>query len=204
MHEPPDSDADLLRVFGERGHEAESDRFVERFRGLVFAVCFRILRDQYLAEDAAQETWKRIVRKKDTYDGQREVSAWLTRIAQNAAIDQHRRKATRQKHTSGDFAYAEQTASAPADIDHLDSDEQRDRLLEEIRHLPVDQQAVLFLVSNENRCRPGLGYATQAATAAALDYRRANGEVDHNRVNRLLASAHATLLQRLSDTEDLS
>jgi RNA polymerase sigma-70 factor, ECF subfamily len=204
MRDAPPSEAELLQVLGEPGHESETNRFIDHFRALLFAVCYRILRHRQLAEDAVQEAWSRIAQKKDSYDGQHEVAAWLVCIARNAAISQFRKRAVGQKHTGGDFAHAERTCSSPDEPDDLDSAEQSDRLLGEICQLPVDQQAVLFLVSSENRTRPGLGYATQKATAEALDYRNSNGEADHNRVNRILSSAYATLLRRLSEMGSVS
>jgi RNA polymerase sigma factor (sigma-70 family) len=173
------------------------DLLIERFGALLFAVCFRILRNRQLAEDAVQETWKRIVATNHPYDGSHELSAWLTSIARNAALDQLRRAVTRQKHTGGDFAYAEQIAVAPEEDADPEKEQLLDRLDQEIRELSAEQQAVLLLVSNENRTRPGLGYATQKATAEALDYRNAHDLADHNRVNRLLEGVYQTLLKRL-------
>jgi RNA polymerase sigma factor (sigma-70 family) len=204
MHETALSDAELLTVFRDPGHEAETDQFIERFRSLLFAVCSRILQQRQLEEDAVQEAWTRVVRKKQTYNGKDEMSAWLCRIARNAALDQCRKVAVQQKHTGGDFTLAEQTAPAPEEDDDMERAEQSDHLEEAIRQLPVEQQAVLLLVSNDNRARPGLGRATQTATAAALDYRNEKGEPDHNAVNRLLGSAYTSLLRRLSQKESRS
>jgi RNA polymerase sigma factor (sigma-70 family) len=197
MNEPP-SDDDLFRAFGQ-GEPVGERLFIERFRPYVFSICYRFLGDQHLAEDAAQEVWKRAVRNLDSFDRQQgNVAGWLAATARNVARDLIRRTKVQRRHTGGDFALAERFQSAlegPTDPDVLA------RLQEEIRRLPSDQQAALMLV-NAEVAWPGQGHATLAGAAEALDYRNGNDRPDHNRVYRLLESAHKALRRQLAEKEN--
>ncbi len=62
--------------------------FVRRFQHTVFGVALAVTRDQQLAEDIAQQTFERAWQHAQVYDSRRgSVTAWLTTIAHNLAID---------------------------------------------------------------------------------------------------------------------
>lgn len=62
--------------------------FVRRFQHTVFGVAVAVTRDPQLAEDIAQQTFERAWRHAQVYDSRRgSVTAWLTTIAHNLAID---------------------------------------------------------------------------------------------------------------------
>ncbi|MFF2807031.1 RNA polymerase sigma factor [Streptomyces sp. NPDC058000] len=62
--------------------------FVRRFQHAVFGVALAVTRDPQLAEDIAQQTFERAWRHAQIYDSRRgSVTAWLTTIAHNLAID---------------------------------------------------------------------------------------------------------------------
>ncbi|WP_241777974.1 sigma-70 family RNA polymerase sigma factor [Streptomyces sp. CT34] len=62
--------------------------FVRRFQHTVYGVAIAVTRDAQLAEDIAQQTFERAWRHAQVYDSRRgSVTAWLTTIAHNLAID---------------------------------------------------------------------------------------------------------------------
>lgn len=62
--------------------------FVRRFQRKVYGVALSVLGDPPLAEDVAQQAFERAWRHARTYDPRRgTVSAWLTAITRNLAID---------------------------------------------------------------------------------------------------------------------
>src|SRR5579862_5301131 len=84
--------------------DPEAVRAVYRAYGrLVYAVAYKLLGDQGLAEEAAQQTFVQAWRAAGSYDPVREVGPWLATIARRAAIDIHRREA-RGRHSSLDGA----------------------------------------------------------------------------------------------------
>lgn len=56
---------------------------VDRFRGQVFGLCFRMLGHRQDAEDATQESFVRALRSLANYDSRREFRPWLLAIAGN-------------------------------------------------------------------------------------------------------------------------
>lgn len=97
------------------GDQASFGRLVERHATRVFRVCFRVTRDEGLAEDAVQETFIKAHRKLATYAGDARFTTWLHRIAVNAALEQVRQRVRRRETTSdsGQEAFLD-TAPDPA------------------------------------------------------------------------------------------
>src|SRR5687767_4315142 len=68
---------------------------VERFQGQVFGLCYRMLGQRQDAEDAAQETFVRVLKNLHRWDPEREFVPWLLAIAGNrcrTAISVRRRR----------------------------------------------------------------------------------------------------------------
>jgi RNA polymerase sigma factor (sigma-70 family) len=70
------------------GDADDAAAFVRRFQRRVYGLAWTILRDDDLADDAAQEAFLRAWRHAAGYDARRgRVAAWLLTIARNVAID---------------------------------------------------------------------------------------------------------------------
>ncbi|MCA9174764.1 MAG: sigma-70 family RNA polymerase sigma factor [Planctomycetales bacterium] len=65
------------------GDEAAMLELVEQFQGPVFGLCYRMLGQRQDAEDAAQETFVRVLRHLAKWDPSREFEPWLLAIAGN-------------------------------------------------------------------------------------------------------------------------
>lgn len=80
-------------------HERSAFRqLVEEHQHYVFAIAFRILRNDEDARDVTQETFIRVWKKLHTYDNRMKFTTWLYTIATNLAYDQlkgHRRRKSR-------------------------------------------------------------------------------------------------------------
>jgi RNA polymerase sigma factor (sigma-70 family) len=80
-------DETLLAGFG-NGDEELSLAFVRRFQHRVYGVALAVVGNQHQAEDVAQQSFERAFRHAGSYDTRRApVSAWLTTITRNLAID---------------------------------------------------------------------------------------------------------------------
>ncbi len=67
-----------------RGGEPDAIHdLVERFRGRVFALCYRMLGHRQDAEDMVQESFSRAIRSLSRWDEQRPFVPWLLAIAGN-------------------------------------------------------------------------------------------------------------------------
>ncbi|MFZ0829121.1 MAG: sigma-70 family RNA polymerase sigma factor [Verrucomicrobiia bacterium] len=88
-------DAELL----ERIRSGAPDDFVEvvrRYQSRVFAILHRYERDAHRVEDLAQETFVKVWRALDQFDGRAPFEHWLSRIAVRVALDHLRREKWRR------------------------------------------------------------------------------------------------------------
>jgi RNA polymerase sigma-70 factor (ECF subfamily) len=65
------------------GDQAAMTQFVDRFRGQIFGLCYRMLRHRQDAEEMAQETFIRALKSLQRWDATREMEPWLLAIAGN-------------------------------------------------------------------------------------------------------------------------
>ena len=65
------------------GDQTAIREFVERFQGMVFAVCLRQLGHREDAEDVAQQTLVRAIRHLAHWDSRRSLNPWVLTIAVN-------------------------------------------------------------------------------------------------------------------------
>jgi len=89
-----------LRTLGDRevvalakaGKEAAYRELLSRYERPVFSLIYRMVRDRALAEDLAQETFIKVLNALDSYRPEFKFSSWIFKIANNAAIDQLRKR----------------------------------------------------------------------------------------------------------------
>ena len=65
------------------GDEAGMRALVERYQGVVFGVCYRMLGQREDAEDVAQDVFLRVFRSLHRWDSERPLKPWLLTIATN-------------------------------------------------------------------------------------------------------------------------
>jgi RNA polymerase sigma-70 factor (ECF subfamily) len=77
---------DDLRILVKRclaGDQSAMLSLVDRFQGQVFGLCYRMLGQRQDAEDAAQETFVRVLKNLHRWDATRDFEPWLLAIAGN-------------------------------------------------------------------------------------------------------------------------
>jgi RNA polymerase sigma-70 factor (ECF subfamily) len=74
------------------GAETGYRELLRRYERPVYALIYRMVRDRELAEDLTQETFVKVLNALDRYRPEYKFSSWIFKIANNAAIDQLRRK----------------------------------------------------------------------------------------------------------------
>ena len=76
----------------QQGDDEAFTRLVETYQTPVFNLCYRMLGEPELAEDAAQETFLRAYQHMHRYDEKRPFATWLLSIAAHYCIDKLRRR----------------------------------------------------------------------------------------------------------------
>jgi RNA polymerase sigma-70 factor (ECF subfamily) len=118
-----------------RGDEGAFEELVERYKDLVFALTFRMVRDRSRAEDLAQDVFLRVHRGLPYFRGDARLSTWLYRIISNVCVQELARRPPRT---------APLDAAGPASRDRQFGDiELRDRLEKAIARLPANYQLIV-------------------------------------------------------------
>jgi len=83
---------DVLVSRSARGDEQAFGVLVERYKGMLYSMSRRLMKDPGRAEDAAQETFLKVYQNLARYDRERSFATWLLSIAAHYCIDRLRRR----------------------------------------------------------------------------------------------------------------
>jgi RNA polymerase sigma-70 factor (ECF subfamily) len=181
-----DSDLDLmLRV--RQGDASSFDELLRRYRAPLVKYFCRLVNDQALAEDLAQEVFLRVYNARHRYRPDARFTTWLYRIATNLALNAIRDANGRQQqninHSGEDgetsFEFVDTRASVEQEMIETD----RGRMIREaIESLPENQRAAVILHKYQD-----------------VDYRQIAKvlKVSESAVKSLLFRAYETLRVRL-------
>jgi RNA polymerase sigma-70 factor (ECF subfamily) len=86
--DPENDAAIMLRVA--TGDEASFNYLVEKYHRPMIHFLFRMVRNQAIAEELAQEVFLRVYRARDSYRAEARFTTWLYRIATNLAVNHAR------------------------------------------------------------------------------------------------------------------
>lgn len=57
------------------------EELVKEYGELISSLCYRMISDKFIAEEAAQEVWYEIIKSLDTFKGEADISTWIYTIA---------------------------------------------------------------------------------------------------------------------------
>jgi RNA polymerase sigma factor (sigma-70 family) len=112
---------DVALVEALRSGDQQAPRLlIERYQGVVYGLCYRMLNHQQDAEDVVQETFIRALRAMAGFDSTRPIVPWLLEIAANRCRSALSRRARRPILALADPAYdVADPRSGVADPDDL-------------------------------------------------------------------------------------
>lgn len=93
----------MERVWVSERESAQFGQLVERHAGMVFSIAISILRNRADAEDAVQNCFVRVMRKKWRLAFVADERAWVARIAQRVALDLLKRRRGEEEIGERDF-----------------------------------------------------------------------------------------------------
>lgn len=134
-----------------RGEEAAFAELLARYRGPIYSLCYRMVRNAEDARDLAQETFIKVFGLLDRYDEDYAFSSWLFRIATNHCIDHLRRNRLRMLSMErgggieGDERELQVPDSGPRPDTVLQRKEAMERLWEVVSGLPPHYRAIILL-----------------------------------------------------------
>ncbi|MCL2660202.1 MAG: sigma-70 family RNA polymerase sigma factor [Acidobacteriaceae bacterium] len=174
------------------GNMAGFDYLVQKYRNQIVHFMYRMVRNQAVAEELAQEVFLRVYRSRETYRAEARFSTWLYRIATNLGVNyvrdtRHERNASMvfldepdsEKGTTPDVA-----DSSP-DVEYkLIRRERMDAIRQHVMDLPERQRTAVLMHKYEG-----------------LDYKQI-GEIlklSESATKSLLFRAYQTLREKLKD-----
>lgn len=83
------SDAEIMLAVA-AGDEAGYNYLVQRYHRQIIHFLFRMVRNESVAEELAQEVFLRVYRSRESYRAEAKFSTWLYRIATNLAVNHAR------------------------------------------------------------------------------------------------------------------
>jgi RNA polymerase sigma-70 factor (ECF subfamily) len=126
------------------GDAHAATHLVERFKGVVFGLCYRMMRNREDAEDVVQETFLRAFRGISGFDPDRPIRPWLLGIAANRCRTAITRR-TRRPH---------QAVATDEYVDHRpgldDPDDLRGDLERALGHLREEYRLVFTLYHEQD------------------------------------------------------
>lgn len=133
-----------------RGDRDGFGDLVERYQGRLVNYLFRLLRNPDDAHDLAQEVFVKVYQVLDRYDPQYRFSTWLFRVAQNAAIDQIRRRrlkvvSLRQEDDEGESRDWDLPSPERGPYGELRNQERGDAIQQAIEALPWEYRELILL-----------------------------------------------------------
>lgn len=86
-------DQELRLIEAAKGGDKQAyQKLYQRYIGMVYSLCLRLMGDRALAEDASQEVFIQLWRKLDNYRGDSKFSTWLHSVTSNIAISYLRKQ----------------------------------------------------------------------------------------------------------------
>jgi len=133
-----------LAWFATESAQSEVDiaALVESYSRLLFRVAHSILRSRAESEDVVQDTFLRVVERRNSLPAIRDMRVWLVRIVWNLALDRKRR--IRPDQIDESFAESLAASSLPAD-ERVEQARRMSSALHAIGRLPKAERDVLLL-----------------------------------------------------------
>jgi RNA polymerase sigma-70 factor (ECF subfamily) len=187
----PGSDAAvMLRLAA--GDESAFNFLVGRYHRAMIHFLFRMVHNQAVAEELAQEVFLRVYRSRESYRAEAKFTTWLYRIATNLAVN-HARDTRHERSASTIYLDApdEETGTTP-DVADDDPDAEQNLLREE--RMAAIRQHVMALPERQRM-------AVLMHKYQGMDYRQI-GEVlklSESATKSLLFRAYQTLRDKLKD-----
>lgn len=185
------TDVEIMQRAG-AGDESCFEYLVDKYRRPIISFMYRMVHNQAVAEELAQEVFLRVYRARESYRAEARFSTWLYRIASNMAIN-HARD-TKYERASSSLSLDEPDAETGARRDLPDMrpvveenilhDERMRSIREHVMALPERQRMAVVMHKYQD-----------------MDYREIGAvlKLSESATKSLLFRAYQTLRERLKD-----
>lgn len=185
------SDAEIMLEL-RTGNMAAFDVLLSKYRKPMISFMYRMVHNQAVAEELAQEVFLRVYRSRETYRAEARFSTWLYRIATNLGVNHARN--TRRERTAPTVFLDEPDAESGSMPDVADSTPSAEASLLRRERLNAIRQHVMALPERQR-------HAVLMHKYEGLDYKQI-GEVlklSESATKSLLFRAYQTLREKLKE-----
>lgn len=179
-----DDKSNIRRVLD--GDTSSFSWLVEKYKDMVFTVCFRILRQREDAEDAAQNVFIKAFRNLHSFNGDSKFSTWLYTIAYRTAISKTQLK--KIETVSEDFQIDINAEIHFPQLELLKAQEQELYVKQAISELPEIEAVIVSLYYLDDNSIQEIVEITSLSTS--------NVKVKLHRARKQLKNTLETLLQQ--------
>jgi RNA polymerase sigma factor (sigma-70 family) len=174
---PPD-DQELVRQYRETGEIALVGQLFERHTDLVYLVCYKYLRDEDAAKDAAMQVFENLVESLRKHEVSN-FKSWLHVTAKNHCLMQLRSRQTRLlKHDADIYALADMQNGSPGHPSPAEDLEADLVLLEKgLSEIPPDQRTCVELFYLQQKSYK------EIAALTGLDLNKVRSHIQNGRRN---------------------
>ena len=74
------------------GNTQAFEKIVHEYQSMVFSICLNVLKQRFLAEEAAQDVFVKVYKKLNSFEQRSSFKTWIYRIAFRTAIDHQRKR----------------------------------------------------------------------------------------------------------------
>ncbi len=74
------------------GNTQAFEKIVLQYQSMVFSICFNVLKQRVVAEEAAQDVFVKVYKKLSSFEERSSFKTWIYRIAFRTAIDHQRKR----------------------------------------------------------------------------------------------------------------
>lgn len=118
---------------------------VDRYKGMIFTLCIRMLKQREEAEEVAQDTFVKMYRSLTYFKGDSKFSTWLYRIAYNACLDRIKKNRKYLNDVEINEITINQIKTIDNALERLERKEQVQAIQKCIAKLPSEDAAILTL-----------------------------------------------------------
>ena len=128
-----------------KGDDGKFSILIDRYKDLIFTLCYRIIKDKENAEEAAQDTFLKTYKSLAKFKGESKFSSWIYRIAYNTSLDKLK-QLKRQITTISTVDVNElNIGNIESTLDILESIELKDQIKSSIKKLNSEDAFILTL-----------------------------------------------------------
>ena len=139
---------EALVALAQKNDKTAFSQLIKRYQNPVYAILYNLTQKAELADDLTQQSFVKVWRALDKFEGRSSFATWIYRIAHNTFYDFKRKYEPEMIDIQGEHfqeweSQSQKTAHSPIEL--LEKKEQKALLKEALKHISLEQKTALLL-----------------------------------------------------------